>query len=390
VKIIFVCGAGIVSGKEIITLALIDGFRARGHEVRCVTSRWAAAEFIRELETRSTPYIRVPFGFISKTFSWHAMRLTIGQILELPRLWFQYARYLRDFRPDVVVQTNFHHTIILWPVLNRRNTIFHVHDSFLQTAFYRRVFRFLNRRLCAFVGVSNFIKQMIVDLGVPEAKVFAVLNGIELSPVEGASPQTTMPANAHRSNGSVTIGIVGQVGAWKGHDDFIEALKELRQSRIPFQGIIFGSGDQTYVAALKEKIAQYHLDPHIHWAGFVRNTREIFAATDICVVPSRSQDPCPTVALEAAHCGVPLVATRRGGLPELVRDGETGYLVEAESPKEIAEKLRGLIEDAGLRRRISQAAKSHGAEYLTRDRMVSEMEAVFEKTVRLMCQYPER
>jgi glycosyltransferase involved in cell wall biosynthesis len=317
------------------------------------------------------------------------MRLTVGQILELPRLWFQYRRYLRDFRPDVVVQTNFHHTITLWPVLTPRNTVFHVHDPFLQTAFYRRVFQFLNRRLCAFVGVSNYIKQMIVDLGIPGAKVFAVLNGIE-SPLEGASPKITRPPNAHRSNGAVTIGIVGQVGAWKGHDDFIEALKELRQSRIPFQGIIFGNGDQTYVAGLKQKIAQYNLEPHIRWAGFVRNTREIFAATDICVVPSRSQDPCPTVALEAAHCGVPLVATRRGGLPELVRDGETGYLVDAESPKEIAEKLRGLIEDAGLRRRISQAAKSHGAEYLTRDRMVSEMEAVFEKTIGPMCQYPER
>src|SRR5437763_1652709 len=290
-----------VSGKEIITLSLIQGLRARGHDVGCVTSTWANREFIERLEAAETPYTQIPMGFISKTLSWSPMKMTFGQMLKMPRLWSGYRSSLRDFRPDVVVQTNFHHTILLWPVLNSRNTLFHVHDPFLQTGFYRRMFKFLNRRLCAFVGVSEFIKNMIVQLGVPEEKTFFVLNGINVT-----NPEENRAINAgaastkklrNETNGAVKIGIVGQVGEWKGHDDFVEALRELKQSNLSFCGVIFGSGDAQYIELLKKKIASYNLTQQVHWAGFVRDTKEIFAATDICVVPSRSQDPCPTVAI---------------------------------------------------------------------------------------------
>jgi glycosyltransferase involved in cell wall biosynthesis len=392
VRILFVCGAGLISGKEIITLALIDGLRARGHEVACVTSTWGTGEFADKLVAGKTPHTRIPLGFISKTFSWPAIRMTLHQLLKAPRLWAGYRSYLRAFKPDVVVQSNFHHAFLLWPLLDRRNTLFHVHDPFLQTDFYRRVFRLLNRRLYGFVGVSEFIKEMLVELGVPRKKAFAVLNGIDVAPSENGFEPSSKPTNlvsearpagkaleTDRSKGVVTIGIVGQVGAWKGHDDFIEALKELRQWSLSFRGVIYGSGEQNYILSLKDKIAAYDLTAHVDWAGFVKDTRKIFAATDICVVPSRSQDPCPTVALEAAHCGVPVVASKQGGLPELVRDGETGYLVDAGAPQQITQKLKLLVEDAELRGRMARAAQCHGREHLTQTRMVRQMEAIFER-----------
>ena len=378
-RILFVCGAGLISGKEIITLGLIDGLRARGHEVACVTSTWGTGEFADKLAAGQTPYTRIPLGFISKTLSWPAIRMTLHQLLKVPQLWAGYRSYLRAFKPDVVVQSNFHHAFLLWPLLDRRNTLFHVHDPFLQTDFYRRVFRLLNRRLYGFIGVSEFIKEMLVELGVPRKKVSAVLNGIDVAPAENGFEPASAGTNHDHSNGVVTIGIVGQVGPWKGHDDFIEALKELKQWPLPFRGVIFGSGDQNYILSLKEKIAAYDLKAQVDWAGFVKDTRKIFAATDICVVPSRSQDPCPTVALEAAHCGVPLIASKQGGLPELVRDGETGYLVDAAAPQQITQKLKLLVENAELRGRMAQAARCHGLEHLTQIRMVRQMEAIFER-----------
>lgn len=386
-KILFICGAGIISGKEIITLSLIEGLRAHGHEVRCITSTWGCDEFGKRLEANETPYIRTALGFISKTLTWSAVRMTIHQMLKMPRLWMDYKSYLREFEPDVVVQSNFHHAFVLWPLLDPRNTLFHVHDPVSQTNFYRRLFTFLNRRLYAFVGVSQFIRNMLVELGVPEEKVFFVLNGIDVADHSETSIAEAQASSKRKTqwdaNGTVKIGIVGQIGEWKGHNDFIEALKGLKQAELSFAGVIYGNGDPQYIASLKDKIADYNLAGHVHWAGFVKNTSEIFAATDICVVPSRSQDPCPTVAIEAAHCGVPLIATRRGGLPELVRDGETGYLVDAGAPDQITEKLKLLIEDAGLRRRMAQTAKLHGQRHLTQERMVQEMETIFEHMLEL-------
>lgn len=83
------------------------------------------------------------------------------------------------------------------------------------------------------------------------------------------------------------------------------------------------------------------------------------------------------VAAEAACFGVPVVASRRGGLPEIVRDDVTGFLVNAEAPRELAEKLRLLIEDAALRERMGRAARLHAAQHFTQERMAEQMEAVF-------------
>lgn len=375
-KLLFVCGAGHVFGKEIITLSLIEGLRERGHEVRCITSTWGTSEFTNRLEDGGTQYTRMPLGFISRTVSSPTLRMNFDQLFKLPRLWSNFASYMRDFNPDVVIHTNFHHLALLYPLLDPRKTFFHVHDPFAAKGFYRRVFRLLNRRVRAFVTVSEFIRRSIVQFGVPEGKIFSVLNGITLDSGE-ANSQSEKPS----TNGTVRIGIVGQVGEWKGHDDFLEALRELKESHSSFSGVIFGHGDTGYIQSLKAKIHDYDLGKEIHWGGFVKNPGEIFKSTDICVVPSRSEDPCPTVAIEAAHFGVPVIATRRGGLPELVLDGTTGYLVDANHPEQITAKLKLLIEDTGLRRRMAEAARRHASHHLTRERMVQEMEEVFDRVL---------
>jgi glycosyltransferase involved in cell wall biosynthesis len=293
---------------------------------------------------------------------------------------------LKEFQPDAVVHSTLHHVFHVWPLLNPRNTFFHIHDPFAPTTFYRRLFRFLSLRLRAFVGVSRYIEQSIVDLGVPKEKVFSVLNGLTPPPtVEGNGRPAHGAMNAaDASNGKaslVEIGIVGQVVEWKGHDDFVESLQGLKKAGLPFSATIFGEGPGEYVVALKKKIEGYQLTEQVRWAGFVKSPREIFSNMDICVVPSRSQDPCPTVAIETAHFGIPVVATRRGGLPEIVQDGRTGYLVDAQSPEQLAEKLKLLIVDTGLRQRMAREAKSYGSEYLTRERMAKEMEAVLMKAL---------
>ncbi|HEY0386660.1 MAG TPA: glycosyltransferase family 4 protein [Pyrinomonadaceae bacterium] len=383
-KILFVCGAGYVYGKEIITLSLMRALRERGHDVRCIISSWAHDDYDRRLEAEAIPFISLPLGFISKTLTLSAQRMTIDTLSKSPRLWLGYRRYLKEFEPDVVVHSTLHHIFHLWPVLDGRNTFFHVHDPFTPTRFYRRIFQMLSRRVRAYIGVSHFIERSIVALGVAPEKVFSVLNGVRPPENIDQTPETSpdaaeivAPANGHAATTPVRVGIVGQVGEWKGHDDFVESLKGLKQSNLPFNAVIFGEGPHEYVAALKKRIADYQLTGQVEWAGFVKNQREIFSRIDICVVPSRSQDPCPTVAIETAHFGVPVIATRRGGLPEIVQDGKTGYLVDAASPVQLSEKLSLLIRDSELRQRMSRDARAYGSTHLTGTRMAEQMEAIF-------------
>jgi glycosyltransferase involved in cell wall biosynthesis len=386
VKILFVCGAGYVYGKEIITLSLMQGLRERGHDVRCAISTWSDGEYAKRLKASSIPFVRLPLGFISKTLTRSAMRMTVDTLDKTPGLWLGYRRYLKEFQPDAVVHSTLHHVFHVWPLLNPKNTFFHIHDPFAPTKFYRRLFRFLSRRLRAFIGVSRYIEQSIVDLGIPPEKVFSVLNGMTpQESIEGsgspAQSAINTPASSNGKAATVKIGIVGQVVEWKGHDDFVESLQGLKKAELPFSATIFGEGPDEYIAALKKKIDGYQLTGQVRWAGFVKSPREIFSNMDICVVPSRSQDPCPTVAIETAHFGIPVVATRRGGLPEIVQDGKTGYLVDAESPEQLVEKLKLLIENADLRQRMAREAKSYGSEHLTRERMAKQMEAALMKAI---------
>ncbi len=385
-KILFVCGAGYVYGKEIITLSLMQGLRERGHDVRCIISTWSDGEFAKRLRADSIPFVRLPLGFISKTMNRRAVRMTVDTLDKTPGLWLGYRRYLKEFQPDAVVHSTLHHVFHVWPLLNPSNTFFHIHDPFAPTKFYRRLFGLLSLRLRAFIGVSRYIEQSIVALGVQPEKVFSVLNGMTpQGSSEGNNHQARSEANAlSSSNGkkaAVKIGIVGQVVEWKGHDDFVESLQGLSKANLPFSATIYGEGPSDYIEALKKKIDSYELTAQVRWAGFVKSPREIFDSMDICVVPSRSQDPCPTVAIETAHFGIPIVATRRGGLPELVQDGKTGYLVDAEAPGQLTEKLKLLIENTELRQQMAREAKAFGSAHLTRERMAEQMEAALMKAL---------
>lgn len=368
-KILIVCGGGVIYGKETVTLALVQGLRAKGHDVRCVTSTWGDA-FAKQLDALSVPYTRVPLGFISKTLRWDALYMTAAQLLQVPKLWQGYRRYVKEFNPDFIVHTNFHHLLLLWPFLDSQKTLFHVHDYFEPKAFYRYLIRFLNLRLRAFIGVSGFMRDSVIQLGIPKTKVFSVLNGIDMN-------------RAQISRGAlsraVTIGIVGQIGDWKGHGDLVEALRILKSWGVLFKCIIFGQGEPGYITSLKEKINRYGLDNQIHLLGYVKDKQQIFDQIDICVVTSRCQEGFGMVAAEAATFGIPVVAARRGGLPEIVRHDVTGYLVGTRSPHELAERLKRLIEDPDLRQGMGQAARRHASQYLTQDRMVQEMEELLHR-----------
>lgn len=377
-KILIVCGAGSVYGKELVTLSLMKGLRDRGHEVSCLASTWGDMAFTRLLEENSIPYVRIPLGFISKTLSWSAVLMTLDQMRKLPALWLGYRRSLKKFRADIIVHSNFQHIFLLWPLLGGTVNVFHVHDFFSPTRFYRFILRLLELRLCLVVGVSRFIADSLVGLGIQEQKVKYILNGLR---VDGERERNLSERVGHEDNdfpeNPISIGIVGQVGEWKGHDDLVDALQILRRDVKAFVCRIYGNGNTDYVDRLKEKIDRYQLVDDVQWVGFVEGTSAIYRNIDICVVPSRSQDPCPTVALEAGHFGIPAIGTRRGGLPEIIRDGETGYLVDAASPDQIAEKLRHLIQNREMRLAMGQAARRHAMRHLTSERMIEEMESLF-------------
>src|SRR6202035_1016663 len=103
---------------------------------------------------------------------------------------------------------------------------------------------------------------------------------------------------------------------------------------------------------------------------FVDKRDQIYRQIDICVVPSRSEEPFPTTAIEAAFFGIPVVATKQGGLPEIVENGVTGLLVGAGQVAELSGAIQTLLADRILREGMGKRARARAAVEFTRERFI--------------------
>jgi glycosyltransferase involved in cell wall biosynthesis len=366
VDVVLVCGAGNVSGKEIVALTLARGLERRGRSVNVFTSIWNDGDFPKRLTKAHIGKTFLPLGFISATLRWDCIWMTADQLWRWPILLWKYSRALRRLRPRKVVHTNWHHVLLLWPLLNSRRDILWLHEVIPGVGRYERLFRGLAGRVHSFAAVSHAVAESLARSGVPPEKITVIHNGI----VPLRSGRGSVEA---RRNG-VRLGIVGQIGAWKGHDDLLEALGLLAQKGRPPRLTIFGKGADPYVEHLKARVADLGLQELVSWAGFVQDRTAIYASIDICVIPSRFEEPFATTALEAGSCGIPVIATTRGGLPEIVEDGVTGFLVPPHAPQYLAAAIDRLAADAQLRARMGRNGGERIRHSFSEDRFLSSFE----------------
>ena len=121
--ILVVCGAGIVAGKEIVSLHLARGLRDAGWEPQFMTSNWGDGEFVRRLEHDDIPYQRLRLGFISASLRVAPLLMTLDQPRYWPALVYGYLRIIARTAPRAVIHTNWHHALLLLPFLRPRRDI---------------------------------------------------------------------------------------------------------------------------------------------------------------------------------------------------------------------------------------------------------------------------
>ena len=139
----------------------------------------------------------------------------------------------------------------------------------------------------------------------------------------------------------------------KGVDVLLEALALLKKNHIPFRLVQIGGGSSELsgedTQELKTQCYRLGLNDDVLWTGVINNVKDYLKKTDIYCQPSRSEAISLSIA-EAMQYGIPVVASDVGGIPELVHDGENGYLVPSDNPMVLAEKLYYLIKDKEMRK----------------------------------------
>jgi glycosyltransferase involved in cell wall biosynthesis len=211
------------------------------------------------------------------------------------------------------------------------------------------------------VAPSRAMAAYLAAHGLPRDRIHVVQNGIDLP---------SRPRRRGNSGKQLVVGTAATLEYPKGVDVLLGAARELGDA---VSVEIFGDGSRR--PQLEREADRRRLNARFH--GHVDGLAERLRALDVFVLPSRAEN-FPVAALEAMAAGLPVVATRVGGVPELVVDGETGILVEPDDPAAMAAAIAGLAGDAGRRAALGQAGRRRVEALFSADRMAERMRALYE------------
>jgi glycosyltransferase involved in cell wall biosynthesis len=229
----------------------------------------------------------------------------------------------------------------------------------------------------ALVAVSPEVRDDLVALGVAPREKFAVIRlGIELGDrvrVEENGRDATrrmlgIPPDAF------TVGWIGRMTGVKRTDDVLLAFRSLRERGVAARLCLVGDGpDREHVELRAHDLGVMR---ETLFLGYQEDVAPYYAAFDAFVLPSGNEGT-PVTTIEALAAGRPVVATRVGGVPDVVRDGEDGFLVDPGDIEELADRLATLAGDAELRERMGASGREHVLPRYAVDRLVDDVDRLY-------------
>jgi glycosyltransferase involved in cell wall biosynthesis len=246
-----------------------------------------------------------------------------------------------------------------------------------RTGFFRLLERSLAASTTALVAVSPEVRDDLVALGVAPVEKFTVIRlGVELEERVDLSPEAR--SRARRMMGippdRFTVGWIGRMTGVKRTDDILLAFKQLREQGMDACLCLVGDGpdrDDTEELAHELGIVKDCL-----FLGYQDDVAPFYAAFDALVLPSANEGT-PVSAIEALAGGRPVVATRVGGVPDVVRDGVDGFLVELGDVEALAEHLGRLAADPELARQMGEAGRERVLERYSVERLIDDVDKLY-------------
>jgi len=227
------------------------------------------------------------------------------------------------------------------------------------------------------IVVSEAVRQFaIADLKIPDNKIDVVYNGITSLPVvvDVESIRRIRAEIGLRSDSSV-VACVGSLKEVKGHKYLLQAMPLILRDVPNVQFLIIGDGPLQ--PELRSLATALGIADKVCFAGLREDVRTILPAIDILVQPSL-QETFSLAILEAMAAEKTVVATKVGGIPELVEDGRTGLLVPPENPSAIAKAVISLLSSPYKRRMFGVAGGKRFREFFTAEKMVRRYKEIYE------------
>jgi glycogen synthase len=344
-----------------------------GYEVAC-------AAFTQEFTHDKVTILTTSYGFIGPTIDGDVLRVLPNVIgtwphgeTHLPRGWRRFftpemfrlvLEWIRKVKPDVCYMWNLG-GLSLAPVVSARvasvPVAYHLEDNWMpdmafhplkQIEWAKRVLGappvFHGRTGAIFV--SDFLRRSYSSQGFIFPRSAVIHNGIR-------EPDVIEGHLARSESTPIRLLFAGRIVLEKGIEVLLDGMR-LAQHRAPgsFSLSIAGSGPTSYVEELQRRSSDN--SAYVHWLGRLdrRGLAREYASHDITVVPSTWEEPFGLVAIEAMAAGLPVIATRSGGLPEIVRSGGNGYIVPPNDAQALCEAFMLFVNDPELAKRLGRQA----------------------------------
>lgn len=215
----------------------------------------------------------------------------------------------------------------------------------------RRKYRLYDR----VIAISGAIRDVLIGEGVPPQQVEVVLDAVDTELYRpGCQDRGFFLSEFGLRENEVTLAMAAQFIPRKGHRTLIEALPAVLAQHPNLRVLLFGQGPKE--DEIRNLVQLKGLEDKVVFAGFRRDLHRVLPCVDVMVHPA-SMEGLGVALLQAAACGVPIVAGRAGGIPEIVRPGVNGELVSPEDPAALAAALLPLLRDEMLRLRYGSAGR---------------------------------
>lgn len=243
------------------------------------------------------------------------------------------------------------------------------------TPFRKRVMRRIHLLATCVIANSGAAKQLLVkDFRIPAGRVHVLHNAVDFEQFADCQGDRQKLYPGLKPGARLVIHLANMNTIAKGHAVLIEAARAVCAAIPDAKFILVGDGPLR--PNLEERVREVGLHDHFLFLGRREDVREILSCGDLFVFSSLAEG-LPNAVLEAAAAGLPLVATRAGGIPEIIEDGVSGLLVPPNDPQALAEAVLCVLTNPGLAARLARAGQEQARSQFGFDRLLGELEPLY-------------
>jgi glycosyltransferase involved in cell wall biosynthesis len=336
-------------GGEISTQILAEGLVKHGMKVVLITiDKKYKEEVLNGVKIYRLPFYNIYWSFESgeqnsiKKILWHSIDSynfigtdRIKKILSKEQPNIIHSSTIEDISPYVwKISKNLGfkviHTLRSYTLLCPNATMFKNNKNCTTQCLSCKTITFpkkvISKYVDTVVGISDFILKKHLEYGYfPNAKQDIIFNPVKI-------PEIDIKKSLISKKNEIIFGYVGRIETAKGVEFLLEHFPK------EYKLFLYGKGEDKYVKKLQKR----YKEKQIYFKGF-ETPKKIYSTIDILIVPSLWNEPFGRIVPEANSYRIPVLVTNRGGLPELVRNGENGYVFDVDNQEDFYSKLELII-----------------------------------------------